>query len=137
MSPKFIISIYPMIAPYEGKYQYFGNFHCISIFPRDGWHWRPLPLERTNSPINATIGFKELGVRVNMPAKSLMRMLGPAGPGLLLLFALFAAVAVPWPLSESGLASTQVAHYNRWGWALLTTLWLFGLPVGAGGRCTI
>ena len=57
----------------------------------------------------------------------------PTGPGLLLLFALFAVVAVPWPLSESGLASTQVAHYNRWGWALLTTLLLFGLPAGAGG----
>ena len=58
----------------------------------------------------------------------------PAGPGLLLLFALFAVVTVPWPLSESGLASTQVAHYNRWGWALLTTLLLFGLPAGAGGQ---
>ena len=54
-----------------------------------------------------------------------------AGPGLLLLFALFAVVAVPWPLSESGLASTQVAHYNRWGWALLTTLLLFGMPARA------
>ena len=54
------------------------------------------------------------------------------GPGLLLLFALFAVVAVPWPLSESGLASTQVAHYNRWGWALLTTLLLFGLPARVG-----
>ena len=58
----------------------------------------------------------------------------PAGPGLLLLFALFAVVVVPWPLSESGLASTQVAHYNRWGWALLTTLLLFGPSAGAGGR---
>ena len=58
----------------------------------------------------------------------------PAGPSLLLLFALFAVVAVPWPLSESGLASTQVAHYNRWGWALLTTLLLLGLPTGAGER---
>ena len=60
----------------------------------------------------------------------------PAGPGLLLVFALFAAVAVPWPLSESCLASTQVAHYNRLGWALLTTLLLFGVPAGAGGQGT-
>ena len=52
------------------------------------------------------------------------------GSGLLLLAALFPVVAVPWPLSESGLASTQVTHYNRWGWALLTTLLLFGLPAG-------
>ena len=58
----------------------------------------------------------------------------PTGPGLLLLFALFAVVTVPWPLSESGLASTQVAHYNRWGWALLTTLLLFGLPAGTSGQ---
>ena len=58
----------------------------------------------------------------------------PTGPGLLLLFALFAVVAVPWPLSESGLAANQVAHYNRWGWALLTTLLLFGLPAGVGGQ---
>ena len=29
--------------------------------------------------INATISFKELGVRASKPAKSLMRMFGPAG----------------------------------------------------------
>ena len=29
--------------------------------------------------INATVGFKELGVCANKPAKSLMRMFGPAG----------------------------------------------------------
>ena len=29
--------------------------------------------------INATIGFEELGVRASKPAKSLMRMFGPAG----------------------------------------------------------
>ena len=57
----------------------------------------------------------------------------PTGPGLLLLSALFAVVTVPWPLGESGLVSTQVAHYNRWGWALLTTLLLFGLPARAAG----
>lgn len=58
----------------------------------------------------------------------------PTGAGLLLLAALFAVVAVPWPLGESGLASTQVPHYNRWGWALLTTLLLFGLPVEKAGE---
>ena len=57
-----------------------------------------------------------------------------AGCLLALAVALSAVVAVPWPLSESGLASTQIAHYNRWGWALLTTLLLFGLPAGAGER---
>ena len=58
----------------------------------------------------------------------------PTGPGLLLLCALFAAVAVPWPLGESGLTSTQVVYHNRWGWALLTALLLFGLPVGEAGE---
>ena len=58
----------------------------------------------------------------------------PTGPGLLLLSALFAMVTVPWPLGESGLVSTQVAHYNRWGWALLTALLLFGLPAGEAGE---
>ena len=52
----------------------------------------------------------------------------PTGPGLLLLCAVFAVVTVPWPLGESGWVSTQATHYNRWGWALLTTLMLFGLP---------
>ena len=56
----------------------------------------------------------------------------PTGPSLLLLSALFAMVAVPWPLGESGFVSTQVAYHNRWGWALLTVLLLFGLP--AAGR---
>ena len=58
----------------------------------------------------------------------------PTGAGLLLLAALFAVVAVPWPLGESGWVSTQVVHYNRWGWALLTTLLLFGLPVEKAGE---
>ena len=59
----------------------------------------------------------------------------PTGPGLLLLCALFAVVTVPWPLEQSGLVSTQVGHYNRWGWALLTALLLFGLPVtGRDGK---
>ena len=35
----------------------------------------------------------------------------PTRPGLLLLFALTSVAAVPWPLSESSLASTQVAHW--------------------------
>ena len=56
----------------------------------------------------------------------------PTGPSLLLLAALFAIVTVPWPLGESGFVSTQVAYHNRWGWALLTALLLFGLP--AAGR---
>ena len=59
----------------------------------------------------------------------------PTGPGLLLLCALFALVTVPWPLEQSGLVSTPVGHYNRWGWALLTALLLFGLPLtGRDGK---
>ena len=50
------------------------------------------------------------------------------GAGVLLLVALFAIVCAPWPLGASGFVSTQVIYYNRWGWALLTTLLLFGLP---------
>ena len=53
----------------------------------------------------------------------------PTGAGLLLLVALFAMVCVPWPLGESGFASSQIIYYNRWSWALLTTLLLFGLPM--------
>ena len=70
-------------------------------------------------------------------AALVLRGRAPTSAGLLLLAALFAVVAVPWPLGESGLVSTQVPHYNRWGWALLTTLLLFGLPVeetGESGR---
>lgn len=57
----------------------------------------------------------------------------PIGAGLLLLVALFAVVCVPWPLGESGFVSSQVIFYNRWGWALLTTLFLFGLPTQDAG----
>lgn len=74
-----------------------------------------------------------LGMLLPLAALAL-RGRAPTGAGLLLLAALFAVVAVPWPLGESGLVSTQVLHYNRWGWALLTTLLLFGLPVEKAGE---
>ena len=62
----------------------------------------------------------------------------PTGAAVLLQVALFAVVCVPWPLGESGFVSSQVAYYNRWGWALLTTLLLFGLPTqDAGVRGTL
>ncbi len=43
--------------------------------------------------INATVGFKKLGRKVGMPAKSLMRIFGPSGnPQAKNLFAVLAAL---------------------------------------------
>ena len=52
----------------------------------------------------------------------------PTSAGLLMLLALFVVVVVPWPFGDSGFAVSQVMFYNRWGPALLASLFLFGLP---------
>lgn len=130
---------YTAKAPHD-LFGYFDAMHRMSMGQRphvdfhapQGWLVFALPFL-------GHVALDQLGGTLEFGSATMLAMLlplavvalrgrAPTGAGVLLLVALFAIVCVPWPLAESGFVSTQMTYYNRWGWALLTTLLLFGLP---------
>ena len=58
----------------------------------------------------------------------------PIGLAAAFILFIFGMVAAPAWLGFVGQATDPGLHYNHWGWALLATLMLAGLPGGQGGR---